>query len=112
MYVDTTGQPVTPPKGRSYAAIRRSCMTAAQARCMHAGRTGMTALRTRAYQYALWLAGVEAPHSGQVRLPSYHIFEIAVCATGEKRIKRVFALAKWRDIPHWDFAPDQYDIFS
>ena len=112
MYVDTTGKPVTPPKGRSYAAIRRSRMTEAQARCLRAGRTGLAALRTRAYQYALWLAGAEAPHSAQIRLPSDPSFEITVCATGEKRIKRVFACGAWRDVPHWDFTPDMPDIFS
>ena len=115
MYVDTTGKPLPPPKGRSYAAIRRSCMSGAQARCLSASRTGLTALRTRAYQYAMWLAGAETGHSVQVRLPSDQSFELSVCATGEKRAKRVFAQGKWRDIPHWDFTPDAPaapDIFS
>ena len=115
MYVDTTGKPLPPLKGRSYKAIRKSCMSAAQATCLRAGRTGLTALRTRAYQYAMWLAGAETGHSAQIRLPAGRGFELAACATGEKRAKRVFAQGKWRDIPHWDFTPDAPatpDIFS
>ena len=87
---------VTPPKGRTFAAIRKAALAAAS---KHPPQPGMA---VRAAQYCAAMHGEETPHSSTAwrgKPEKYCVFSKA--PDGSKRV-RLFR--GWR-IPHWDFVP-------
>lgn len=93
-YLDLDGRQTNPQQGRTFAAIRRSSMTAA---AKHPPQPGKD---IRAFQYHQAMHGHETPHSSCVRGHGYAVrHELAPDNT-----KRVRYVGSW-EIPHWDFVP-------
>jgi hypothetical protein len=102
LYLDIEGNPVAPPKARSFKAIVRSVLSG-HGKPHHTG-TDNTA--RRAFQYACAVKGIETKHSVNLPWSTMKLCRFDVAPDGSKRVRSIDTDLFQMDIPHWDFVPE------
>jgi hypothetical protein len=87
---------------RTFEAIRKAVLTSVSARNSKPHFTGKDNASRRAFQYAMFMRGEDAPHSLNIPYRVELRCTFAKAADGSTRVRRFDG----DEIPHWDFVPE------